>query len=455
MRKIIDRKTLINVLWASLPCLAVIILTLFGGVENFPFPDTAEYLRLGQSLAADFSFSPPDIPLCRRVPGYPFCLMLFSCMGSYNFLILNVLFIFGISWYGMRLMEKVNIEFAYLLPVLILLSPGLIALGSVPLSEIAFTFFLILSVYYLLSDRIIISGLALSAATFCRPISIVLFILFAAWLIREKKKTLLILLFIALANLLPLFWTVRNYVKYNYPVYTTLSGFNLLYYKAGAYLSWKNDIPFDEMRENLKKQVKGNNIFEQSASAGKLGREIIFDNFPGFCLWAPKNMLNFLMPDITPLLERLHISTGNIKTLDRLRRKGLASAFNHYFNNNPIAIAITSVYLIFYIALFAAVAAGFIRLCMEKHYEKLIFGVLLVGYFWILPIGNLDWRFRMPVTPFLFILAIYSIKELVNYSKKAGSAGRQTGNSQLTTHNSQLTTHNSQLTTHNSQLTTH
>ncbi|MDD5597527.1 MAG: hypothetical protein PHV82_06260 [Victivallaceae bacterium] len=412
MQKIIDRKAFINLLLASLPCLAVTILTLLGGVENFPFPDADEYRLLGRSLTADFSFSPPDIPFCWRVPGYPFCLMLFSGLGSYNFLAVNIFFIFGISWYGMRLAEKFNIGSAYLLPVLILLSPGLIALGSVPLSEIAFTFFLMLSVYYLLSDRIIISGLSLSAATFCRPLSIVLFILFTAWLIRKKKKTLLILLFIALANLLPLFWTVRNYVKYNYPVYTTISGFNLLYYKAGAYLSWKNDIPFDQMRENLEKQVTGNNIFEQNASAGKLGRQILFDNFPGFCLWATENMLNFFMPDLTPLLERLHISTGNIKTLDHLRRKGLSPAFNHYFGNNTVAITITSIYLIFYIAVFAAMTAGFIRLCVEKHYEKLIFGALLTGYFWILPIGNLDWRFRMPVMPFLFILAIYGIRGL-------------------------------------------
>lgn len=415
MRKIIDRKTFINILWALLPCLAVIILALTGGVETFPFPDAAEYYQLGQSLASDFSFSAPGVPFCWRVPGYPFCLMLFSCWGTYNFLVLNVLFMFGICWYGMRLAEKFRIRFSYLLPVLLFLSPGLITLSSVPLSETAFAFFLLVSVYYLFDDRIISSGLALSAATFCRPISMLLFILFAAWLFRKKKKTVLILAFMALANLLPVFWTARNYVKYGYPVYTTLSGFNLLYYKAGSYLSWKNDIPFNTMREELNRQVKGDNIFEQSASAGKLGREILFDNFSGFCLWAPANLINFLMPDITPLLERLQIISGNRITLDILRRKGVIAAFNHYFNNHPGAITATFLYLVFYSIVLAAIAAGIIRLCIEKHYEKLVFGALLIGYFWVLPVGNLDWRFRMPVTPFLFILAIYGLKGLVDW----------------------------------------
>jgi hypothetical protein len=415
LRKIVNRKILVNVLWASLPCLAVIALALAGGVETFPFPDAAEYRLLGQSLTKNFSFSPPGVPFCWRVPGYPFLLMLFSCWGNYNFLVVNVLLIFGISWYGMRLMEKFDMRFSYAVPILIFLSPGLITVSSVPLSETAFAFFLILSIYYLLDERIVISGLALSCATFCRPISLLLFILFAAWLFRKKKKPVLILLFIVLANLLPLFWTARNYVKYDYPVYTTIGGFNLLYFKAGSYLSWKNDIPFSQMRSGLSKQVKGENIFEQSASAGKIGRELLLDNFFGFCLWAPKNMLNFFMPDITPLFERLHIISGNRGTLDVLRRKGLLAAFNHYFNNNIGAMVTTFIYLIFYFIIFAAMAAGIIRLWVEKHYEKLIFGALLIGYFWILPVGNLDWRFRMPVMPFLFILTIYGIKGLVNW----------------------------------------
>jgi hypothetical protein len=43
---------------------------------------------------------------------------------------------------------------------------------------------------------------------------------------------------------------------------------------------------------------------------------------------------------------------------------------------------------------------------------------LLLGYFWILPIGNLDWRFRMPVMPFLFILAVYGVSGLYNLKIK-------------------------------------
>ena len=417
MRKI-NNKILANISWALMPCLAVVILALAGGVDTFPFPDCKEYVSLSQSLTNNFSFSSPLVYECRRVPGYPFCLMLFSWLGDYAFLAANLLCVFGFTWFGMRLAEKWGIKRPWIPAILIFLSPGLMTLGSVPLSETTFTFFLVLSIYCFVNDKFYSSSLALSAATFCRPAGIFLFVLFAGWMLWKKKKAVLILLFIIGANLLPVFWTARNYIKYDYPVYTTLSNFYLLYYKAGSYLSWRDNIPFDTVRSNLSKQLDGDNIFEQSASAGKLGRKILLDNFWGFCLWAPRNMVNFLMPDITPLFERLHIISGNRGTLDILRRKGLFAAFNHYFNNNIPAMIITFIYLIYYSLLFAAMIAGIVRLWLEKHYQKLLFGALLLGYFWILPIGNLDWRFRMPVMPFLFILAVYGAAGLYNFKIK-------------------------------------
>ena len=400
------------ILWSLLPLLPVIILTTIGGVTNFPFPDTEEYIALSQNLAKDFSFISQNTYLCWRVPGYPFLMMLFSFLGNYGFLAVNLLAIFGISFLGMKLAEKYKIKHSWLIPVLICFSPGLVTLASVPLTEIIFAFFLILSVYLFINDKFLYSSLALSAASFCRPAGIFLFLLFAGWMLWKRKKIVLVLLFIAGANLLPAFWTFRNYIKYDYPAYTTVSNFYLLYYKAGSFLSWKNNISFDDTRNELNKKIEGENIFERSKSAGKLGRKILLDNFWGFCFWAPRDMINFLMPDITPLFERLKVISGNRGTLDVLRRKGIWAAFNHYFNNNIGAIAVTLIYLAFYSLIIAVIAFGAVRLFLEKHYSKLIFGSMLTLYFWILPIGNLDWRFRMPIMPLLFILAVYGINGL-------------------------------------------
>lgn len=400
-------------LWSLLPLIPVTILTIISGIDIFPFPDTAEYVALSRNLAKDFTFVSDNTYLCRRTPGYPFLIMLFSFLGGYGFLAVNLIALFGISFFGVKLADKYSIRNSWLIPVMVCLSPGLITLASVPLTEIIFVFFLILSIYLVVNDRFLYSGLALSAATFCRPAGIFLFLLFTGWMLWKRKKILLVLLFVAGANLFPAFWTARNYIKYGYPVYTNLSNFYLLYYKAGSFLSWRNNVSFDDTRNELSMKITGNDIFEQSKSAGKLGREIILDNFWEFCLWAPRDTINFLMPDITPMLERLQITSGNRGTLDILRRKGLQTTFTHYFNNNTAAITVTFIYLAFYCFLMAATAFGTIRLFMERHYSKLIFGAMLTLYFWILPIGNLDWRFRMPIMPFLFILAVYGINALL------------------------------------------
>ena len=401
------------ILWSLLPLLPVITLTAIGGVDIFPFPDTAEYVALSKNLAKDFTFVSDNTYLCRRTPGYPFLMMLFSFLGGYSFLAVNLIALFGISFFGIKLADKYSIKNSWLIPVLVCFSPGLITLTSVPLTEVIFAFFLILSVYLFVNDKFLYSGLALSAATFCRPAGIFMFLLFAGWMLWKRKKIVLVLLFIAGANLLPTFWTARNYIKYGYPVYTNLSNFYLLYYKAGSFLSWKNNVSFDDTRNELSKQTTGDNIFEQSKSAGKLGRKILLENFWEFCLWAPRDTMNFLMPDITPLFERLKVISGNRGTLDILRRKGLRAAFNHYFKNNTGAITVTLIYFVFYCLLVAAITFGILRLLMEKHYSKIIFGTMLTLYFWILPIGNLDWRFRMPVMPLLFILAVYGINGLL------------------------------------------
>ena len=144
---------------------------------------------------------------------------------------------FGIAFFTILIAEKWNVKPLWLIPLLLTFSPGLITLVSVPLSEIAFTFFLIAAVYAIIIDRNNISGICLSFATLCRPIGMFIFLLFLGWLIRKKRKLVIVLLFVVLANLLPACWTARNYLKYDHSVYTTLGGYNLLYYKAGSYLS--------------------------------------------------------------------------------------------------------------------------------------------------------------------------------------------------------------------------
>ena len=291
-----------------------------------------------------------------------------------------------------------------MISLLLTFSPGLITLVSVPLSEIAFTFFLIAAVYAIIIDRNNISGICLSFATLCRPIGMFIFLLFLGWLIRKKKKLVIVLLFVVLANLLPACWTARNYLKYDHSVYTTLGGYNLLYYKVGSYLSWKTGTPLPEIKKQLNASLQNiDNPFERSRLAGQLGRKLLLKNFLGFCLWSPRNLVYFFMPDINPLLERMKIISGNRGTYDILRRKGSWAAFNYYFCGNYFAMAIALVYTFFYIIISVLMLLGIGNFWQKKKYVEILVFICLAFYFMILPLGNLDWRFRMPIVPLSFI----------------------------------------------------
>ncbi len=406
----------IAIAWAILPVGIMLLLAVVGGLRDYPFPDCDGYLRISHNLNGDYwATSKDDIySYGIRTPGYPLLIALFHWAGPADYLIPNALALFGIILIFQRLAQHFELRHHQWAPVLFLLTPGMIAVATVPLSETVFVFFVIAALIALFFGRHVISGLCLSAATLCRPAGMFLFIIFAAWLIWKKKSWRAIILFIFCANLFQGLWTGRNYLRHGSAFYSTIGNYMLLHYKAGSYLSWKQNIPFDEMREQLNRQLpETDDWLARNRIAGRLGRQLLLENFLGFCLWAPRDMINFFMPDINPLLERLRITSGNRGTLDVLRRAGPLAAFKHYFAGSPYAMILTLVYLVYYSLLWCAIGIGFVRLLQKRQYELLVGALFFIGYFLVLPIGNLDWRFRMPATPVLLLIALYGIEFII------------------------------------------
>ena len=131
------------------------------------------------------------------------------------------------------------------------------------------------------------------------------------------------------------------------------------------------------------------------------------------------------MPDITPLLERLQLSHGNLGTYDILNREGAAAAVKLYVTRNPIAAAALAVYLPLYLATLLLASAGTLLLFRRRRYDALLAVALLAGYFTLLPIGNLDWRFRLPLLPVIVLLANYAVSEYASRRKDSTETAGQ------------------------------
>ncbi len=419
-------------LFALIPCLPAVLLFALTCHQAQPFPDSGDYLALAQNLASagQYKLSAADVEgtqALMRAPGYPALVAMGRVFaGDYGYFIVNVLCLYGIAFLVLKLAKEWHEDRGkWLLPLFLCTSPALVVLTSAALTEVPFTFWLMAGLYLLARKHPLAAGGCLSVATLIRPAGIYLFIPLSIWLLWREKKTLPVLVFIITANLLPLAWCTRNYVKTGYFTFTTMEGYYLLYYKAGSYLSWRENVPFDAMCARLDMQLTAKHPIERSRKAGALGKKIIRENLAGFACWAPRNLPLFLMPDINPLLERLGMASGNRGTLDILRRQGVAAGFKHYFADNPTAAVIALAYMAAYAASWLLLPFGLWNFYRRREFAPLLLAALCIAYFWVLPTGNLDWRFRVPALPLIFIFFTSGTIYLIEVCRKLSNIKRR------------------------------
>ncbi len=397
-------------LYALLPCAPALLLFVLTCQNPQPFPDSGDYLALAQNLAAHAQYhvsleDTDGLLALMRSPGYPALIAMASFIaGNFGYFLVNLLCLYGIGVLTIKLGREWGMDkCSWLLPLFLLTSPALIVMTSVALTEVPFTFWLMLGLFLLCRNRPLEAGLSLSMATIIRPAGIYLFAPLALWMLWQRKKIIYVLIFAAAANLLPLAWCTCNYIRTGYFTFTTMEGYYMLYYKAGSFLSKRDNIPFDAMCRKLDTQLTAENPVERSRQAYVLGKKIIIDNMPEVIFWMQRDVPYFLMPDINPLLERLQLVSGNRGTLDILRRQGAVAALKHYFSGNPAAAIIALVYMVFYTLCWLLMLFGIWSFYRRRDFAALGLTVLCIAYFWVLPIGNLDWRFRIPALPLIFI----------------------------------------------------
>lgn len=396
---------------AGLPCLAALLLYFHVAPLSQPFPDSRDYLDLSRNLVdhwqfrSSFDHTPNGEDSLIRTPGYPLLIAAFRpFFGDQAFFPVNLLCLFGTVFFALKLARRLKIRPRVTVLLLFLLSPGLITCTVSALTEVPFAAFLTAGLYLLLLGNPIMAGLSLSLATLIRPAGIYLFVIPALWLLWKQRRLLPVLVFALAANLLPAAWMMRNYVRFGSPVFSTLGGHYLLEYKAGSYLSWRDNVPWPEMVARLNRQIDAKaSPIERNRQADALSKKILRANAAGFILWAPRNWIYFLMPDITPLLERTQLTVGNRGTLDILRRQGPIAAIRFYFADHPAAALLTVCYSLFYLLTLALLPPGIFHLWKSGQQTTVVLLLAVIVYLWLIPTGNLDWRFRMPAAPLLFI----------------------------------------------------
>ena len=197
------------------------------------------------------------------------------------FSIISVLFSGYIIYKIARLIFVNDYKHAQLTLILYLSIPFNIYSSSMPLSEIPFGIFVLLSIYYLLKgclyfDKIkfiFFSGIALGLALLIRPIGVLLPIIFIGiiffFFFKEyRKKTILKTAYFLLAVFLTILpWSIYNYKKTNKIVLLSSNGVASI--KDGLKLYHKNYREKHEVSDNVKFVV--DDFFNKRKSMNSLG----------------------------------------------------------------------------------------------------------------------------------------------------------------------------------------
>lgn len=382
----------------------------WGYCETFHI--TSQNIILGQGYSLDGA-----TPFISREPGYSafFLAPLYAIFGPTVFgaLLLNVLLtlliIILIYRLGQCLAEKIGL----LAGLFFALYPPLIAFSGELVPATAFTFLLLLSVYLIVQAverktgwRALLAGLFLGAAVLTKSIALFLPIFLTPFLYlglnKKCRPTVKYFILICLGIVIMIApYTIRNYLAFDQFIFgRDDAGLNLF---VGSYLPWDGEF-------------RGNNVFPlpemfkefgPGFEADKKFKDIAIENIKEnplkvLGIWLKKPSRMFFKPEFKSVLEREN-------QFSNLSNRGA-------LNPDFIKLAL----LIINIILIGMAFFGALNISKNCPVVGSLL-VLVIVYFLVLLLPfSPDVRYKLPLMPYLMILASLGFSILWKQLRKVG-----------------------------------
>ncbi|TET18309.1 MAG: glycosyltransferase family 39 protein [Candidatus Cloacimonadota bacterium] len=449
-----NKNFLIIIFLTSIIFRLIFALPVFATIEKAigPGSDAKNYIVLAKHLIEkqEFSVYPEETGYreAARTPGYPlFIVFSFLLSGAriWSVILLQCFLdaCIAVLVFSIALLLFQNVTSALLAGILYTVHPHQSLYTTQILSEILFTFFIVISlasfIFFLKKNTkvfLAFSGIFLGIATLTRPISFyffipILFILFLAF--RKKIRTIAIqsIIFLVSFFLVLTPWYVRNYSTYRRIFLSTIGNWNIGYYNAAFVIASKERMNLREAQSIIEEAVKkrygiSNDDYtyasdnpEICAQIASYGFEVIRKN-PG--RYAVLHMIGFLHTFV-PMeytflykllgkqgIERVGETTAISKAVisDTFRGR-FASMFrtimNERFRKFPWWFTtIWFAFSLFQLLIYFLALRGFAHFWKQQKILFLFF-LLTIIYFAILPGPVGDARFRVPIEPILVLLA--------------------------------------------------
>jgi|GEM_PF-2764406 len=427
--------------------------TLFTVGYSQPFADIQSdaYLPLAENLynehAFTFSTTTPYVKEATHTPGYPLFLAIFavpftSVIPAY---ILQAI-LFSISVVLLYrlcagfLSDRVRFWGALLYGV----EPYSSFIATSALSEALFMFLFILALYVLRVawERGSIAyffagGLLFGLSVLVRPIVLyllpVLLICGIALCLYQRRKNLLKGITIAVLSALLCLgaWSARNHQAFGVWSISTKGPFTLYFYEVEQLLEYKNGWNATETADNLlayaiadNPQVQSREDLRNPIYASYLSNkslEIIKESPLLFIKIHVFSLATFFLSDgYRLLLQDMHVTDTPLPNITKSLATGEFATISGYFAANPLSAVVFFFGTLFWGLATMLAFLSIIFVCMKKTPLQtrlgIIFFLMLLAYFAAITGAESQARYRIVITPFLFMLASYSFfsfKELI------------------------------------------
>ena len=394
------------------------ILVLVGLDPNRAFfgGDSLQYHVLAANLLDRGIFSlqasPPYEPDIFRTPGYPLLMATIYGASGRSLLALAVVQVLLAACttvllaslaYRLRRSRAVAITAAVIwaiAPIPALFS-GMIG------PETLFTSLLVLVLYCLIhpgSSRrwwhAVLAGLAYGLAVLTRPIGIILIpilILVLLWQHPPRQWLRSLLPGVLAVGLVLMPWLVRSYRLYGQVTLSSSGGFNLLFYNTASVIARETGVSFPDGQElvgfycqdYLQRHPEIDNPAEASQAMRAVAWYNLLDSLYGLApgvstaiVFLRPGMLDPNTPSGSPAMEVL---------------------------GHPLVAFVATLLTLFYVSLYALSALGALRLFRERDWFALVTMLLLIAEMLYVAGGASSSRFRVPVEPYLALLAAEGI----------------------------------------------
>lgn len=415
---------------AALPLL---VLAFGGGAESFYAGDTMSYIRPATALIEEGGFNANGVPSQHRTLGY--CLLLIPgiLLGQVESITILAQIFLGclsvflvwkicLSLFGR---ESIALTGAFLLAV----EPLSIYYCSKLLSETLFTtallFFTTVFAGYLKNpkpSRLLFAALALTLCVYVRPVAYYFPIAAASivislgWLKKIPLKRALVhaTVFLGACALLIGAWQVRNYLKTEYPGFSSITEINLYIYYGNAIKAALAGKPYDssefmEMWDEFNAHYEKK--FPEDKSSGKrfsymkqVAIRIILDHPLIFLKIYLKGLSRILVgPGVNGYLDILNLRTASLKEIwAKVKDHGVFKILSILKESPQILLANI---------LFGGLLACYWGLSLmglgDKNADRLGLAlvVIIIAYLAAVSAGPYSYsRFRLPIMPYLCVL---------------------------------------------------